>query len=105
MPFFEQDNVKIEVDDDGFIINWDSWSETVAKALALSEGISEMTEKHWKVINYLREYYQQFGIAPMVRKLCKETGLTLTEIYDLYPSGPAKGACKIAGLAKPTGCV
>jgi TusE/DsrC/DsvC family sulfur relay protein len=77
----------------------------VAKALAETEGIADLTEDHWKVINYLRQYYQQFGIAPMIRKLCKETGFTLKQIYDLFPSGPAKGACKIAGLPKPTGCV
>lgn len=105
MPFFEDGEIKIEVDDDGFIINWDSWNETVANSLAKGEGISEMTDDHWKVIRYLREYYQQYGIAPMVRKLCKETGLSLAQIYELYPAGPAKGACKVAGLAKPTGCV
>jgi tRNA 2-thiouridine synthesizing protein E len=53
----------------------------------------------------LRNHYQQFGIAPMIRKLCKETGFKLNEIYKLFPSGPAKGACKLAGLPKPTGCV
>ena len=47
----------------------------------------------------------QFGIAPMIRKMCKETGFKLNEIYKLFPSGPAKGACKLAGLPKPTGCV
>jgi tRNA 2-thiouridine synthesizing protein E len=41
----------------------------------------------------------------MIRKLCKETGFTLQQIYELFPSGPAKGACKLAGLPKPTGCV
>ena len=72
---------------------------------ATSEGVTELTENHWKVINYLRNYYTQFGIAPMIRKLCKETGFKLNEIYELFPSGPAKGACKLAGLPKPTGCV
>ena len=66
---------------------------------------TELTENHWKVINYLRNYYLQFGIAPMIRKLCKETGFKLNEIYQMFPSGPAKGACKLAGLPKPTGCV
>lgn len=97
--------IEIEVDEDGFIQDPSKWNEAVAKALAETEGISELTEDHWKVINYLRQYYQQFGIAPMIRKLCKETGFTLKQIYDLFPSGPAKGACKIAGLPKPTGCV
>ena len=69
------------------------------------EGIGELTEDHWKVIRYLRNYCLQFGIAPMIRKLCKETGFHLKKVYELFPSGPAKGACKVAGLAKPTGCV
>jgi len=105
MPIFESGNVKIEVDEDGFIQEMDKWNEDVARALAEAEGVTEMTENHWKVVNYLRDYYQKFGIAPMIRKLCKETGFSLKEIYELFPSGPAKGACKVAGLAKPTGCV
>lgn len=105
MPLFEWNDVKIEVDEDGFIVNPEEWNEKIAKALASTENISELTPDHWKVINYLRDYYKQYGIAPMIRKLCKETGFTLKQIYDLFPSGPAKGACKVAGLAKPTGCV
>jgi TusE/DsrC/DsvC family sulfur relay protein len=93
------------VDEDGFIQEPARWNESVAAALAASEDVTELSEKHWKVINYLRDYYQKFGIAPMIRKLCKEVGMTLGEIYELFPSGPAKGACKAAGLPKPTGCV
>lgn len=105
MPIFEWEDVKIEVDEDGFMENPDEWNERVAMALASTEDVGELTEDHWKVIHYLRDYFKQYGIAPMIRKLCKETGFTLKEIYDLFPSGPAKGACKVAGLAKPTGCV
>ncbi|GFN23243.1 MAG: TusE/DsrC/DsvC family sulfur relay protein [Thermoanaerobacteraceae bacterium] len=105
MPKMVLAGIEIEVDEDGFIQDPDKWNEAVAKALAETEGVTELTEDHWKVINYLRQYYLQFGIAPMIRKLCKETGFTLKQIYDLFPSGPAKGACKIAGLPKPTGCV
>lgn len=105
MPIFEYQELKIEVDEDGFIQNPESWNEEVAKALASTEDVAEMTEAHWKIVNYLRDYYKKYGIAPMIRKLCKETGFSLKEIYELYPSGPAKGACKVAGLAKPTGCV
>ena len=97
---------EIEVDEDGFIQDPDLWNEELARELARNqEGIEEMTEEHWKVVRYLRDYYLQFKIAPMVRKLCKETGTPLRKIYDLFPSGPAKGACKVAGLPKPTGCV
>ncbi len=105
MPIFEWNEIKIEVDEDGFMANPEEWNERVALALASTEGVTELTPDHWKVINYLRDYYKQYGIAPMIRKLCKETGFTLKQIYDLFPSGPAKGACKVAGLAKPTGCV
>lgn len=105
MPIFEYGDLKIEVDEDGFIQEPEAWNEEVAKALASTEDVEELTEDHWKIINYLREYYKQYGIAPMIRKLCKESGFTLKEIYELYPSGPAKGACKVAGLTKPTGCV
>ena len=93
------------VDEDGFLENPEVWNERAALDFASTEGVAELTEAHWKVINYLRNYYLQFGIAPMIRKLCKETGFKLNEIYALFPSGPAKGACKLAGLPKPTGCV
>ena len=96
---------KIEIDEDGFIQDPEAWDQAVALALAATEGVNEMTENHWKVVNYLRHYYLEFQMAPMIRKLCKETGFKLKEIYDLFPSGPAKGACKVAGLPKPTGCV
>ena len=105
MAIFEHGNVKIDVDEDGFMLEPDQWNEEVALALASTEAVTELTEEHWKLVNYLREYYQKFGIAPMIRKLCKETGFPLKKVYELFPSGPAKGACKVAGLAKPTGCV
>jgi TusE/DsrC/DsvC family sulfur relay protein len=105
MPIFEQGDVKIEVDEDGFMEEPENWNEAIAKALATTEGVDELTEDHWKLVNYLRDYYLKFGIAPMIRKLCKETGFPLKKVYELFPSGPAKGACKVAGLSKPTGCV
>ena len=105
MSYIEFKGQKIEVDEDGFITDPSLWNEELAKVLAETEEVYELTEDHWKVINYLNEYYHEFGIAPMVRKLCRDTGFKLNYIYELFPSGPAKGACKIAGLPKPTGCV
>lgn len=96
---------QIEIDEDGFIQDPGAWDEAVAADLAKTEAVEELTEDHWKVVNYLRNYYLEYDMAPMIRKLCKETGFKLKEIYDLFPSGPAKGACKVAGLPKPTGCV
>jgi len=105
MPMFAIEGRTYEVDEDGFLQEPERWSKEVAKDFATTEAVNELTEGHWKVINYIRGYYLQFGIAPMIRKLCKETGYKLKEIYELFPSGPAKGACKLAGLPKPTGCV
>lgn len=95
----------IELNEDGFLAHPGDWNEDVAKALALLEDIGELNADHWKIIYYLRDYYERFRIAPMIRKLCKDTGLSLKEIEGLFPSGPAKGACKLAGLTKPTGCL
>jgi len=105
MEIRELGGKQLEIDEDGFIQDPDQWDEAVAAALAKTEGVDQMGENHWKVVNYLRHYYLQFQVAPMIRKLCKESGFKLNEIYELFPSGPAKGACKVAGLPKPTGCV
>ena len=105
MPDFQVGDLTLEIDEDGFIQVPEDWNEAVAAALAKTEGVDELTEEHWKLVNYLRDYYLEFGIAPMIRKLCKATGFKLKKVYELFPSGPAKGACKVAGLPKPTGCV
>jgi len=82
-----------------------SKSEREYKSEKKEEEIEKLTDEHWAVINYIRQYYLENNIAPMVRKVCKNTGLSLKKIFELFPSGPAKGACKIAGLPKPDGCV
>jgi dissimilatory sulfite reductase related protein len=105
MASFTHGSVTIEVDEDGFMAEPEKWNNDVALALASTEGVSALTDDHWKLVHYLREYYQKFGVAPMIRKVCKETGFPLKTIYEMFPSGPAKGACKVAGLPKPTGCV
>jgi TusE/DsrC/DsvC family sulfur relay protein len=101
----------IEVDEDGFLANLDDWNMDVANYFAQVEGI-DMTDQHWEVVNFLRDYYKQYQIAPMIKILVKEIGKKLGPekgntkyLYELYPGGPAKQACKIAGLPKPTGCV
>ncbi|HOP39706.1 MAG TPA: TusE/DsrC/DsvC family sulfur relay protein [Geobacteraceae bacterium] len=99
------DGKDIELKHDGFLQHPEDWSEEVARAYAVQENIPELTDAHWKIIYYLRDYYSRFHIAPMIRKLCKDTGYTLKQIEVLFPSGPAKGACKLAGLPKPAGCL
>jgi tRNA 2-thiouridine synthesizing protein E len=94
-----------EVDEDGFLMRFDAWGTEWVEYVKDSEGIAEITDDHKKIVEFLRDYYKKNGIAPMVRILSKNTGFKLKEIYELFPSGPGKGACKMAGLPKPTGCV
>ena len=105
MPDLKVGDTTIEVNEDGFIVDPDRWNEEIAAALAATEGVGELTPDHWRVARYLREHYLEFGLAPMIRKLCKATGFKLKRIYELFPSGPAKGACKVAGLPNAKGCV
>lgn len=108
---FELNGKTYETDEEGYLVNLSDWSEDVAKYLAEQEGVT-LTDAHWEVINFLRDYYNEFQIAPAVRVLTKAIGKKLGPekgnsqyLYELFPYGPAKQACKIAGLPKPTGCV
>lgn len=110
---FELNGKTYETDEDGYLIDISEWTEEVANFLAEQEEIPELTEKHWQIINFLRNYYQEYQIAPMIKILIKEIMKVMDlskrdaskMLYELYPAGPAKQACKIAGLPKPTGCV
>ncbi len=93
------------VDEDGFIDDFSNWCPEWEQYVKSVEGIEELNEEHRQLVTVLREYYEKNGIAPMVRILSKVTGFKLKHIYELFPSGPGKGACKMAGLPKPTGCV
>jgi len=101
----EIDGKAIEFDQEGFMAAPDLWNEEVAAALAAEEGIDALSDKHWAVVNFIRSYWQEHDLAPPVRLLCKESGVSVREIYKLFTSGPARGACRVAGLPKPDGCV
>jgi len=106
MATIEVDGKTIEVNEEGFLARPEEWTEETAKLLAKAEeGLDELTAEHWAVVMFIRAYYLEKNLAPMVRKMCQATGFPLMKIYDLFPSGPAKGACKVAGLPKPDGCV
>jgi tRNA 2-thiouridine synthesizing protein E len=101
----------IEVDEEGYLTNLADWNQEVADYLAKEEKV-DMTDAHWEVVNFLREYYDEYQIAPAVRVLTKAIAKKLGAdkgnnkyLYELFPYGPAKQACKIAGLPKPTGCI
>lgn len=95
----------LAVDADGNLVNLTDWNEEIASELAKEEGINELTEKHWQVINFMRKVFSESGDAPSIRKLTKESGVDTKELYALFPKGPAKKAAKIAGLPKPKGCI
>lgn len=106
MTIIEANGRKLSLNEEGFLTNPKEWDEQVAEALARSEeGLESLTPEHWSVISFIRQHYLENNLAPMVRAVCKSTGLPLKRIYELFPSGPAKGACKLAGLPKPDGCV
>ena len=105
MAEIEFQGKKFEIDEDGFLLDFALYSDEWKNFVKEQEGIDEITDDHQKVIDILQEYYKKNGIAPMVRVLSKLTGFKLKGIYKLFPSGPGKGACKMAGLPKPTGCV
>lgn len=96
---------ELELDADGNLKNLSDWNEDIAKELAKEEGIEELNDRHWIVINYMRKQYQEKGDAPSIRKLTKESGVETKELYQLFPKGPAKKAARIAGLPKPKGCI
>lgn len=100
-----------EHDEEGYLKNLSDWSKELAELIAKDEKI-EMTPEHWEVINFLRDYYDEYQVAPAIRVLMKAMKKTFGPekgdqkyLYQLFPYGPAKQACKIAGLPKPTGCI
>jgi tRNA 2-thiouridine synthesizing protein E len=110
MPI-EVNGTSYETDEEGYLVNLGEWNQEIGEALAKTDDC-DLTEAHWEVINFLREYYEEYQIAPAVRVLTKAIGKRLGKdkgnskyLYELFPYGPAKQACKYAGLPKPTGCV
>ncbi len=95
----------VEVDDQGFFEEPSQWTEAMAPEIARGEGIDELTELHWQVIKFMRAEYEEKGTGPTVRVLGKTSGVSIKQLYELFPKGPAKVAAKIAGIPKPRGCI
>lgn len=101
----------IETDEENYLVNLSDWSKEVAEIFAKEDEL-ELTEQHWEIITYLRDYYEEYQIAPAVRVLTKAIGKKFGKdkgnskyLYSLFPYGPGKQACRFAGLPKPTGCI
>jgi len=95
----------ISLNDEGFMSNPDEWTQEVAAEIAKGEGIEELSEDHWMIIDFCRESAADSGSAPTLRQITKGTGITTKVLFGLFPKGPAKKVAKISGLGKPEGCV
>ena len=105
MPTTTLAAVDVELNEEGFFVQPEQWTEQMAPDLARREGIDELTDRHWQVIRFMRAEYQAKGTGPTVRVLGKTSGVSIKELYQLFPKGPAKIAAKIAGIPKPRGCI
>ena len=105
MPVMESDGLRLEVDEEGFLLVPEAWTREAAIALAREEGIDPLSERHWKVIDFCREDFRARGETPGLRRISKESGVSTKELYELFPKGPAKKVARVSGLGKPQGCV
>ena len=95
----------VDVDAEGFLSDPQQWNERIAEAIAAENGIPVLTDRHWLVVRFMRDRYLETGTAPSIRSLGKESGVPIKELYQLFPTGPAKLAAKIGGIPKPKGCI
>ena len=95
----------VEFNAEGFLAHPEQWTEEMVPELAHRAGIDELTDAHWTVIRFMRSEYLEKGTGPTVRVLGKASGVSIKELYQLFPKGPAKTAAKIAGIPKPRGCI
>lgn len=95
----------VEVNEEGFLVDSGQWTPEVAEAIARAEGIGELTDLHWKVITFCREDAANQGTPPGLRRISKNSGVNMKELYQLFPKGPGKLAAMVSGLPKPQGCI
>lgn len=102
MPTLEIEGKKIEIDEDGYLVNIDDWSEKIACALADKEGVSKtcpLTAEKMEILKYMREYYKKFNTVPIPRGVCVRLNQPKNCTYEEFPD-PLR-AWKIAGLPNP----
>ena len=95
----------VDVNEEGFFVDATQWTEAMVPELAATEGIAPLTDRHWQVIRFMRDEYFRSGTGPTVRVLGRTSGVSIKELYELFPKGPAKVAARIAGIPKPRGCI
>lgn len=95
----------VSLNEEGFLTDPSQWTVEIAKAFAESEGILDLTEEHWKIIDYCRAQAKESGASPTLRQITSGTGISTKDLFRLFPKGPAKKVAKIAGVGKPEGCI
>jgi len=95
----------VELNDEGFFLDAHQWTPEIADEMAKADGIDQLTDQHWKVIDFMRKEFFEKGTGPTVRVLGKSAGVSVKNLYELFPKGPAKMAARIAGIPKPKGCI
>lgn len=90
---------------DGFLKEMSLWSREIAEDLAQRNNLDPLTEDHWTIIDYVKDYYTKVGEGPPIVKISKYTGFNSKYICKLFPCGVAKGAYRLAGLPRPHGCL
>jgi len=105
------ENKEYLTDTQGYLLDTAQWNEDLAVFIADQEGLY-MSDNHWQVIRFVREFYLEFNTSPAMRPLIKamqqeygDTKISSRYLYRLFPEGPAKQATKIAGLPKPARCI
>ena len=105
MSTIEVNGHAIEMNPEGFLVDAQQWTPEVAETLAKQVGIDSLTDKHWQVITFCREDAAREGQSPGLRRISKQSGVNMKELYKLFPKGPGKLAAKVAGLPKPQACI
>jgi tRNA 2-thiouridine synthesizing protein E len=96
--------VNIDVNEEGYLTDLNQWNENVAREIAASEEVGELTEKHWEVIGYIQDQYRNEARLS-IRSIGKSGITTIKEFYQLFPGAPLKKASKISGIPKPASCI
>ena len=95
----------VQVNDEGFMTDPSEWTKEIGEALAIEEGVGELTPAHWKVIEFCRQDAKATGKAPTLRRITSTAGVSTKDLFALFPKGPAKKVALMSGLGKPEGCV
>lgn len=90
---------RFTVDPAGFLVNFEDWSEDFADEMAPLYGIPDgLSERHWRVIRFIRDTFQTYGQCPLLYQTCRANGLSLRGMQALFPTGYLRGACRLAGV-------